>query len=145
MRYQDRDYTAYSYTLLSQIQQLLPSFAVLLGFVTGAGEALLKRNAVLASDALLGGALPVILPNLYVYEHYSLGSPGKKIRKASLTISIFAVSSVQPVLSSDGTGSDVRNPALSSRKHQSDGGNKMLPLVRTLAISRIFACSKWGP
>ena len=75
MRYQDRvsvcelfhhsfkgNYTAY--TLLFQIQLLLPSFAVLLGLVTGAG-ALLKRNAVLASDA-------------------------RKFRKASLTISIFA-------------------------------------------------------
>ena len=26
---------------------------------------------------LLGGAKPVIPPNLYVYEHYSLGSSGK--------------------------------------------------------------------
>ena len=78
VRYQDRvsfcelfyhsfkgNYTAYTaYTLLFQIQLLLPSFAVLLGLVTGAG-ALLKRNAVLASDA-------------------------RKFRKASLTISIFA-------------------------------------------------------
>ena len=78
VRYQDRvsfcelfyhsfkgDYTPYTaYTLLFQIQLLLPSFAVLLGLVTGAG-ALLKRNAVLASDA-------------------------RKFRKASLTISIFA-------------------------------------------------------
>ena len=57
---------------------------MLLGFVTGAGELLkLKGNVVLASDALLGGAQPVILPNLYhyVYEHYSLGPQVKCLEK----------------------------------------------------------------
>ena len=29
-----------------------------------------------ATFELLGGAQPVIPPNLYVYEHYSLGSSG---------------------------------------------------------------------
>ena len=37
---------------------------------------------------LLGGAQPVVPPNFYVFEYYSLGSPGQVKQMKSITIKL---------------------------------------------------------
>ena len=46
------------------------------GVGTGGGVGGCRPTPIKSGRGLLGGAQPVIPPNLYVYEHYSLGSSG---------------------------------------------------------------------